>query len=161
MFPSCIIYGDVDVAKYSAGYTQLVDLLNTRKDLCPSSRTEVLRYFQRIKTTIIVAKSEHELENKIRQQLPNAPIPSKTYNQRDEKGFMKCTIRSINCVYSYSEVVQTNYGIDAKKLYSGRRFICYTNINDVSTELHVALINSGEKYNNDVKLDSQKSMYSK
>lgn len=161
MFPSCVIYGDVDVANYSAGYISLVDLLIQRKDLCPSSRTDVLRYFQRLKPMIIEASTEIALEQQIRSRLPDAPIPSKTYSAREADGYMKCTIRSSKRVYSYDEVIKTNYGIDANKLFSGRRFVCYKNVDDVSTEMYVALINTGNRYNNDVILDSQKSMYSK
>ena len=161
MFPSCVIYGDVDVANYSAGYISLVDLLNKRKDLCPSSRTEVLRYYQRLRPMIIEAPSEIALEQQIRGQLPDAPLPSKTYNEREADGFMKCTIRSAKRVYSYEEVIKTNYGIDAKTIFSGRRFVCYKNASDISTETYVALINTGNRHDNDIKLDSQKSMYSK
>jgi hypothetical protein len=139
---------------------QLDELLNLRSDLCPSARTQVLRYYKKVKPMIIEGKTEDELHNKLQRLVPLAQV-SKTYNARVKDGFITCTIRSLVKVYEYDYVIKTNYGISADTINLGRSFVCYRDVRDISSEVYVALVNTGDKYDNNVKTDSLKSMYSK
>lgn len=160
--PSCIIYGDVDVAKYSAGYINLEDLLNMRKKLCPSSRTQVLRFLNKNRIKVYQAKTERELDGILATVYPDNTFTS-TYseNMKSDGGFKMSKIRKISDVYSKDFVVRTNYGIKRSEIVNGRKFVCYLDTTNISTEVYVALVNDGSKYNNEVKTDSPSSMYSK
>jgi hypothetical protein len=159
--PSCVIYGDVEVAQYSAGYLNLFELLNIRKDLCPSSRTNVLRFLDKNKIKVHQAKTEAHLDRKLASIYPGVAFGS-TYseNKKTPEGFRISSIRGYG-VWSKDRVIKENYGIKKGDEVNGRKFVCYEDINDISTELYVALVNDGTKYEGEVITDSPSSMYSK
>lgn len=161
--PSCVIYGDVEVAQYSAGYLGLFELLNLRKDLCPSSRTNVMRFLNKNKYKVYQSKTEEQLDRILASIYPNVTFGS-TYseNKVTQEGFKISYIRKYD-VWSKKQVIKTNYGIDdyEKKGLNGRKFVCYEDVNDITTEMYVALVNDGDKYEGEVVTDSPSSMYSK
>jgi hypothetical protein len=160
--PSCVIYGDVDVAFYSAGYTELDYLLNKRKDLCPSSRTQVLRFLTKNKIHVFEAKTEHELNSILIKKFGDLKGITSTFpdHKTNDKGFKMCTVRGCE-VFTKEFIITTNYGVYKNDKVNGRKFVCYTNIDDITTEVYVALVNDGTKYNGEIKTDSSNSMYSK
>lgn len=159
--PSCVIYGDVEVAQYSAGYLSLYELLNLREDLCPSSRTQVLRFLNKNKTKVYQAKTEQELEAILRNTYPNGQFTS-TYSKHltNADGFKMSYVRKYD-VWSKESIIKTKYGGYTKDIANGRKFVCYEDINDITTEVYVALVNDGTKYEGEVVTDSPSSMYSK
>jgi hypothetical protein len=159
--PSCVIYGDVEVAQYSAGYLSLFELLNIRKDLCPSSRTSVLRFLNKNKIIVYEAKTEEELDVILASTYPGVNFGS-TYseNKKTHEGFKISYIRRYD-VWAKARVIKTNYGIDKTQTINGRKFVCYEDVNDITTEMYVALVNDGTKYEGEVVTDSPSSMYSK
>lgn len=161
--PSCVIYGDLDVAFYSAGYIGLDSLLNKREDLCPSSRTQVLRFLTKNKILVFDAKTEDELNLILINHFHDLKGITSTFpdHKTNDKGFKMCTIRGICAVYNRDFVIKSNYGVYKNNKVNGRKFVCYTNINDITTEVYIALVNDGTKYNGEIKTDSLKSMYSK
>jgi len=162
LVPSCTIYGDHDVAMYSAGFITLEDLLVKRKDLCPSSRTEVLNNSSKIKPRTYEAGTEDELYDILRRD--GYGNVSRTYHidERDEDGFIKCIIRSQKKVYTYDNILKTNYGIHANKIGTGRSFVCYRDITDNKSEVFVARVHVGERHmERDISTDAPSSMYSK
>jgi hypothetical protein len=159
--PSCVIYGDVEVAQYSAGYLSLFELLNIRKDLCPSSRTNVLRFLNKNKIIVYEAKTEEELDRILASRYPGVSFVS-TYseNKKSPEGFKMPSIRGYG-VCSKAFVKRTNYGIKKGDVVNGRKFVCYEDVNDITTEMYVARVNDGTKYEGEVITDSPSSMYSK
>lgn len=158
--PSCVIYGDVDVAKYSAGYISLSDLLNKRKDLCPSSRTQVLRYYDKIKVKVFEAKSEHALDKILENTYPGVSFASTYSEHKHRDGFKMSSIRGYD-VWSKEYVIKTNYGIYRGNTINGRKFVCYEDVTDIQSEVYIALVCDGSKHENEIKTDSPSSMYSK
>ena len=164
--PYCTIYGDFDVASYSAGYITLEDLLMKRNDLCPSIRTVVLRnYNDKIKPLTISGSTYEDLLSKIReieQKHGNVFKLSNTFdvNKPNRQGFIESTIRSIKKVYSFNEIEKTNYGISKSVVWSGRRYACYKETNDVTSLVFVAIINTGERHDNEITTKCPSSMYS-
>lgn len=159
--PSCVIYGDVEVSQYSAGYLSLFELLNIRKDLCPSSRTHVLRFLNKNKIQVHEAKTEADLNKKLSTLYPGITFGS-TYseNNKTPEGFKISYIRRYD-VWTKARVIKENYGIKKGDQVNGRKFVCYEDVNDITTEVYVALVNDGTKYEGEVVTDSPSSMYSK
>jgi len=159
--PSCVIYGDVEVAQYSAGYIDLHELLNLREDLCPSSRTNVLRFLNKNKTIVYEARTEAELDAVLANTYPDGEFTvTFSKNLRDNRGFKMSYIRKYD-VWAKHRVIKTKYGGYTKNIANGRKFVCYEDVNDITTEMYVALVNDGTKYEGEVVTDSPSSMYSK
>lgn len=162
--PFADVYGDLDVANYSAGHLTLFELVMQRKDLLPSMRSTVIHYSERIKPCVLKGKTLRELTHKINREADKLGLVlsvSKTFTDGliNSKGLCESTIRSVSKVYSTAEIIKTNAGISTV-IGRGRMFIAYENANDPSTVTYIAMINTGDVAAAEVRTDSSGSMYS-
>jgi hypothetical protein len=119
-----------------------------------------LRYYEKLKPKVYEARSEEDLDKLLMKHYPGVHFGT-TFSEKRQTvdGFKMSNIRKLG-VWSKDYVIRTNYGIYDNGV-NGRKFVCYEDVNDRNTEVYVALVNDGSKYNGEIKTDSLSSMYSK